>query len=92
MFSRIHSKASVGVMPQFVGQVETTSTSEYPTPSIWFWNAFFIAFFALRMFFGESTVTRSRYATPSSELSSSHTRTGYPAVETSRPYGDVCVT
>ena len=45
-------------------------------PSTWYWKAFLMAFFALRTFLGLSTVTRSRYATPSSELSSSHTRMG----------------
>ena len=35
-----------------------------------------MAFFAFRTFLGLSTVTRSRYATPSSELKSSHTRIG----------------
>ena len=51
-----------------------------------------MAFLALRTFFGLSAVTRSRYATPSSELNSSHTRMGNPAASVSRPYGEVCVT
>ncbi len=76
MFSPIHAKASAGLMPQLVGQVEATSTSEYPRPSIWFWKARLMAFLALRTFLGPSTVTRSRYATPSRVESSSHTRMG----------------
>ena len=72
--------------------MDTTSTMEYPTPSIWVWKAFLMAFFAARTFLGVSTVTRSRYATPSKVLSSSHTRTGKPALSTSRPYGEVWVT
>ena len=64
-------------MPQFVGQVESTSTMEKPLPSIWFWNAFLIAFFAILTFFtlfdGHALV---HSATPSSVESISQMRTG----------------
>ena len=36
----------LGVFPQFVGQVDSTSTRVKPLPSICSWKAFFIAFFA----------------------------------------------
>ena len=32
-----HSRAFWGVMPQLVGQAETTSMREKPFLSIWFW-------------------------------------------------------
>ena len=63
-------------MPQLVGQVESTSTSEKPLPSSWFWKAFLMAFLAARMFLTLLTATRSSYSGPSSWASISHTFTG----------------
>lgn len=51
--------ACCGDSPQFVGQVESTSTMESPFLSICVWNAFLIAFFAATTFLTESTETRS---------------------------------
>ena len=45
-------------------------------PSIWFWNAFLMAFFACMMCGRESQVTRSTYATPSKVETISAMRTG----------------
>ena len=45
-------------------------------PSIWFWNAFLMAFRAMFTFFTLSTVTRWAKATPSRVESISHTRIG----------------
>ncbi len=59
MFSSSHFSASTGLRPQFVGQVERTSTMQKPLPSIWYWNAFFIAFLVLMMFALLLTAQRS---------------------------------
>ena len=85
MLSRSHWSASFGASPQLVGQVERTSTIEKPFLSIWFWKAFLIIFFACRMFFGQSTVTRAASATPSRVESISQTRIGLPCTLRFRP-------
>ena len=73
-----HSSAFWGVMPQLVGQAETTSTREKPFPSTWFWNAFLMAFFAFFTFLTLLTATRVMYSGPSRVASISLTRMGQP--------------
>ena len=92
MSLRTNSIASAGVTPQFVGQVESTSTIESPLPFASLSKALRMAFLASRMCAGESMATLCASATPSSVLISSHIFTGWPAVCTSLPYGVVCVT
>ena len=57
-----------------------------------FWNAFLMAFLAVRTFFTLLTATRSRYAGPLRVARSSQMRMGIPCVFASRPYGEVWVT
>lgn len=80
-----HSRAFWGVMPQLVGQAETTSIREKPLPSTWFWKAFLMAFPAAFTFLTLFTATRAMYSGPSRVLSSSQTRMGQPQWFTSRP-------
>ena len=91
MLSESHSQASTGRSPQFVGQVESTSTNENPRPSTWFWNAYLIAFFAAGIFLGEWTDTRSMYMSVARVDSISDTLIGMPVFAVSRPNGLVVV-
>ena len=77
MCSSTHLSDSTGGMPQFVGQVESSSTMEKPKPRTWVSNAMRIAFFAMRMFFGSCRLRRTTYPTPSivaiiSDIHSNH--------------------
>ena len=78
-------RACWGVMPQLVGQAETTSTREKPLPSIWFWKAFLMALPAAFTFLTLLTATRAMYSGPSWVASSSQTLMGQPHSLTSRP-------
>ncbi len=68
--------ASVGVMPQPTGHVDSTSTMENPAPSIWTSNARLMAALALPTWGGSDTDTRAAYWTPGSSDSISVTGSG----------------
>ena len=61
MFSSSHFIASVGLSPQFVGQVERTSIMQKPLPSISYLKAFLMAFLVLMMLALLFTAQRSMY-------------------------------
>ena len=59
MLSFSHSLAFSGVMPQLVGQVDSTSMKVKPSLFICFWKAFLMARLALLMLAMSVTQTRS---------------------------------
>ena len=76
IFSSSQTREAWGVMPQLVGQVESSSTIEKPNPRTWASKAMRMAFLARRIFLGSCSDLRTTKLAPSRVASSSAARMG----------------
>ena len=92
MRSPMKRSAAIGVIPQPVGQADSTSTIENPSPRSWQEKAVLINCFACLILAGVFTAARAAYLAPSKVASNSGMRIGAPTSATWRPSGEVVVT